>query len=165
MDLQEFFRQRCSEMLVLEREFWLLNNLMAQEIAHADTKNVLRQRGELMRRQISNLEQVVDRLGGITGPEEHPVAQALLRVHRQFMEQHPPQALVDMFNGLEAEKMEQFTVAAYDGLVTLARQLGQHDIIHLLEQNRLSEEQMRNRAEHDLPTLVSALSAQLRRAA
>ncbi|HEX2950199.1 MAG TPA: hypothetical protein VHV83_11655 [Armatimonadota bacterium] len=41
--------------------------------------------------------------------------------------------------------------------MALARQMGQNDIVQLLEQNIHGEEQMRSRLESDLPSLLSEM--------
>ena len=165
MELRDYFRIRCSELLIMERDVWLLLNLMAQESAAPALKEMLAQRGDPARQRISNLEQIADRLDGVTGPQEQPLSQAMIRAHRQLLELRPPRQIVDIQNALLTDEIEAFFVAAYTGLLALARQLGEQEIAPLLEQNLLSEEHLRAKADSELPVLLSDLSAQLRRAA
>lgn len=165
MDMREYFRLRCSEMLVMERDIWQMNNLMARESKNPRLAEALTRHSEPTRQQISNLEQVVDQLGGMTGPEESPVTHGLMRAHRLFMDLNPSQELIDIHNALEGDKVEHMEIAAYTGLIALARQLNETEIVQLLQQNLHGEEQMRARVESDLPSLLAEVSEQQRRAA
>ena len=164
-DLREYFRLRVSELLVMERELWLLTNTMAQECHTPALKEMLMRHSDPTRQRISNLEQVADRLGGVVGPLEHPITQAMIRAHRQFIEMHPSPQLIDIQNALTSEEAAHWEEAIYHGVLMLARLLGEHEIVPLLEQNRLNEEHLRAKDDGMLPTLISDLTAQLRRAA
>lgn len=165
MDLRDFMLLRCSEMLVMERDIWQMNNMMARECHNPRLKDALERHSEPTRQQISNLEQVVDRLGGMTGPDESPVTQGMMRAHRLFIDMKPPQNLIDINDALEGDKVEHMEIAGYTGLIALARQLGENDIAQLLQQNLQGEEQMRSRVESDLPSLLSELGGSGRMAA
>jgi len=165
MDLRDYFRLRVSELLVMEREIWLLTNAMAQECQAPALREMLTRHSDPTRQRISNLEQVADRLGGVIGPQEHPITQAMIRTHRQFMETNPPAPLIDIQHALTSEEVAHWEEAIYNGLLMLARLLGEYEIVPLLEQNLLNEEHLRAKDEGMLPTLISDLSAQLRRAA
>ena len=165
MDLRDYFHRHSSEMLVMEREVWQFNSLMAQECWHAELKRYFERYNEPKRQQISHLEQIVDELGGVIGALEHPVMQSIRRLHRQFMELNPPQALIEINNALEAEKVVCYGIAAYADLILLARQLGEEGFTRMLEQNRHTEEEMRAVLEQLLPTLVADFGEQLRHAA
>jgi len=165
MDLRDYFHRRCSELLVMEREVWQLHSVMAQESRRADLKGFFERHNGPKRQQISNLEQVVDELGGIIGALEHPVTQAFRRMHRQFMEINPPPALIDIHHALGANKLAHLEMAAYTEVIALARQLGEEQFTRMLEGNLRTEEEMRASLEGMLPEIISTGSDQLRRAA
>lgn len=165
MDLRDFFRLRCSQMLISERDIWQMNNLLSRQSHSPRLKEMLAAHSEPTRQQISNLEQVVDRLGGVIGPEESPLTQGLLRAHRQFMEMNPPQELIDLYNGLESEKTEYFEMASYRQLIAMARHLGEDEVATMLEQNLHGEERMAEMLNGELPTLMLAFNREGRKAA
>jgi len=165
MDMRDYFHRRCSEMLVMEREVWQLNSLIAQECSSQELKRYFERRNKPKRQQISNLEQIVDELGGVIGALEHPVTQAMRRQHRQFLEMNPPLALLEINDALETEKMINLEVSGYAGLALLAHELGEEGFVRLLEQNRRMEEEMHSSLEQLLPQAVADFSNQLRHAA
>jgi ferritin-like metal-binding protein YciE len=152
-------------MLVMEREVWQLNSLMAQECSNPELKRYFERHNEPKRQQISNLEQIVDELGGVIGSLEHPVTQAMRRLHRQFLELNPPQALIEINNALEAEKIIALEMTGYAGLARLAHELKEEGFARLLEQNRHLEEEMSASLAELLPQVVKDFSDQLRHAA
>jgi len=165
MDLRDYFHRRCSETLVMEREIWQLTSLMAQESRYPELKRYFERHNEPKRQQISNLEQIVDELGGIIGSLEFQLTQAMRRLHRQFIELNPPQALIELNNALDAEKMTWLGVSTYAGLVSLARELGEDGFARLLEGNLRLEEEMRDALEELRPRLLADFGEQLRHAA
>jgi len=165
MDLRDYFHRRCSELLVMEREVWQLQRVMAQESGRADLKTLFEEQNAPKRQQISRLEQVVDELGGITGALEHPMAQAARRMYRQFMESNPPRALIDIQQALETDKLVDLTMASYRGLIALARRLGEETLVHLLRDNLETEKALRTRLDDLLPGVLNEDNEQLRPAA
>lgn len=165
MDLREYFQRRCSEMLVMEREVWRLTNLMAQECRDASLKTLFENRNLPARHRISNLEQIVDRLGGIVGPEDDPLTLAILRRHRLWVEEHPPQALLDVHDMLEGDMLAHLAIAGYRALLAVARQLDEAAIAELLEENLRNEDELHAALTRRTPELLRELDQQLRRAA
>jgi len=165
MDLRDYFLLRCSDTLVMERDIWQMNNLMTREVEDLRLKEILQRNSIPTRQQISNLEQVVDGLGGFAGPEENPVTQGMIRAHRLFIELIPPQYLIDIHDALEATKIENMEIAAYNGLINLARLLGEDVFVPMLQQNLAWEERMRKREESELPSLLEDLTGKHRRKA
>lgn len=165
IDLRDYFQLRCSEMLVMERDIWQMNNLMSRECQNRRIKESFERHNEPTRQQISNLEQIVDRLGGMTGPDENPVTQGMMRAHRLFMEMNPPQELIDVNDALEGEKTEHLEMASYTGLITLAQQLDEDEIVQMLQQNFQSEKKMCGLLEDETPVLFSQQNEEKRKAA
>lgn len=165
MDLRDYFQRQCSEMLTMERETWQLYSIMAQESDQAAVKQYFERNSEPKRRQISYLEQIVDELGGFVGALEYPVTQSFRRLHRQFLEMNPSRALIDINAVLEADKLLSLGTATYADLLMLARQLDEEQMARVLEDNLHAEEAMRKSLDDMLPTLLSELGGQSRKAA
>lgn len=149
----------------MEREIWQIFSLMAQECRHSGLKGYFEQHNEPKRQQISNLEQIVDELGGIIGPLEHPTIQSLRRMYRQFLELNPPQALIEVEDALDADKLNALAASACAGLLLLARHLGEEGFARLLEQNLRAGEEMRASLQQLLPRLLADFGEQIRFAA
>lgn len=165
MDLADYFQFRASEMLVMARDIWQLNTLMGQECRHANLKNIFQQQNDPARHQISNLEQVVDQFGGIVGPDENPITLGILQAHRRFLEMTPPSGLIDLHNALEGDRVTHLMMAAYTGLISVAGQLGQNDIVRLLQENLQDEQRLCSALEGIVPELLKNIGGQQRQAA
>lgn len=165
MDLRDYFHRRCSDLLVMERDIWQLTSLMAQETGPGELKRYFERHNDPKRQQISNLEQIVDALGGILGPLEYPVTAAVRRMHRTFLETTPPPPLVELHNALEAAKLAHLALPAYTGLIGMARQLKEEAIVRLLEANQQIAADMRDSLDRLLPALMDSVGEQLRPAA
>ncbi|MHB9133004.1 MAG: DUF892 family protein [Armatimonadota bacterium] len=159
MDLRDFFRLRCSAMLVTERDIWQMNNVLVRECRHPQVKEILERENEPARVQISHLEQVVDQLGGIIGPEGSPEMQGLLHAHRLFMEMNPPQQLLSLNAAIESIKMKHLEIAGYLPLIEIARQLNEQALATLLQENLESDQRMLTELEQLLPQLLTELSS------
>lgn len=174
MDTRQYLAFRCSEMLQLERGILQMNNKMAQEVQTPQLKEQFQRHNGTTEQQIRNLEQVVNRLGGATTPQQQgwlgsvtealgmgeeranpPITQALQREHEQFIGMKPPQNLIDLNDALEGDKVEHMEMASYNGLILLANQLGETDVAQMLQQNLQSEQQMCSNLESDFAMLMS----------
>lgn len=165
MDLRDYIHRRCSDLLVMERDIWQLSSLMAQESGHPELKRFFERHNAPRRQQISNLEQIVDALGGILGPLEYPVTQSVRRLQRAFLETAPPPALIDLHNALESAKLLHLELATYTGLIGMAKELAEDDMARLLEANRRTAEEMRIALDALLPDIIRDSGEQLRFAA
>jgi ferritin-like metal-binding protein YciE len=165
MSLRELLAYQCSRMLALERDLWQLNRVMMTESRSTRLKQLLSDHDEPSRQRISHLEQVVDRLGGMMGPETNAVSQGMFHEYRELLAITPPREAVDIADALEAEKHAHIEIAGYNGLLGLARLVGDEGIIQLLLQNLSGAEHLRTLFERELPTILSELTTQMRKAA
>lgn len=182
MNVHDLLRLKCTQMLAAEQDILRMNNMMAQEVQNPRLKDMLVQHAAPTQQQIDNLQMVLNRLGGPMEPQgmvekveermgmggtmQHtPVTQGMMRAHEEFKAMNPAQQLVDINDALEGDKVEHFEIASYTGLIALARQLGQDEVVQMLQQNLGGEEQMRTRIESDLPSLLAELAGPGRMAA
>lgn len=95
---------------------------------------------EETKQHVSNLERVFEQLGEKAEGERCPGIEGLKEEHDLFMkEESPTGAVKDMFLTGAAARVEHYEIAAYDGLLTLARGLGESECTSLLEENLRSE--------------------------
>ena len=81
-----------------------------------------------------------EQLGEKAEGERCPGIEGLKEEHDLFMkEESPTGAVKDMFLTGAAARVEHYEIAAYDGLLTLARGLGETECTSLLEENLRSE--------------------------
>lgn len=181
MDMRQYLAFRCSEMLKMERDILQMNNIMAGEVQQGELKQQFQRHSGTTEQQIRNLEQAVDRLGGapqsssvigqvtealgVTSDQGTPVTKGMMQEHKMFMGLNPPQSLIDLNDALEGDKVEHLEMASYHGMIALAQQMGEQDIVALLRQNLQGEEQMCSTIEKDVPALLSQFGGQGRAAA
>jgi Domain of unknown function (DUF892) len=91
---------------------------------------------------------------GPTLPERAGVV-ACCGNREEFLKEHPPEAVLTMFDLGAASKTEHYEIASYRGLIEKARLMGQQHVVQLLEQNLRQEEEMAEK--------VSQLSRELGR--
>jgi ferritin-like metal-binding protein YciE len=88
------------------------------------------------RQQIRNLEQVFSGLGKPARGEACPGIDGIKAEHDKFMQDEQPSTDVrDMFLTGAAARTEHYEIAAYTGLIAMARTLGETDAAKLLTEN------------------------------
>ena len=115
----------------LERE--VLPKLMEQ-VESAELRKGLEKHLRQTRTHVENVEQVFERLGEPPQIEECIGFEGLKREQEQLAGEASPE-LIDLVNAGAIARTEHYEIAAYDGLITMARALGERDVIDLLEKN------------------------------
>ena len=134
--------------------------------------------------QVQNLEQLLVRLGGERKPRRRAAASRseqevvvvgrrwigtvgteAVEAHRTFIS-NVPAYLVDINAAMVEEEIAHFNIGDYTGLIVLAKQLGEHGIATLLQQNIDSETQIRAQLESGtLARIIAEQSRQEQKAA
>ncbi len=97
---------------------------------------------EETKEQVKNLEQVFEELGEKATAEPCPGIEGLKKEHDEFMsEESPSTEITDMFLTGSAARVEHYEIAAYTGLITLARGLGETESARLLSKNLRQEKE------------------------
>ena len=73
---------------------------------------------------------------------------------QQLMQQTQDENLRDVAINAAVLQVEHFEMGSYRGLVTAAQQMGQDQIVNLLQQNLQQEEQTAQTAEQSAPDLL-----------
>jgi ferritin-like metal-binding protein YciE len=91
---------------------------------------------------VKNLEQAFQALGEPAKAEQCPGIDGIKKEHDDFVQQHDPSPeVLDAFLTGAAARTEHYEIAAYEGLITMAKGLGEEDVVSLLEQNLEQEQQ------------------------
>jgi ferritin-like metal-binding protein YciE len=86
--------------------------------------------------QVKVLEQVFEQIGETAKGEPCPGIEGLKTEHDEFMsKESPTPEICDLFLTGAAARVEHYEIAAYTGLITLARGLGEAECVTLLEEN------------------------------
>lgn len=98
--------------------------------------------------QIANLEEVFSLLGEKPAGEHCPGIDGIKQEHDAFMEEASPRGRAkDVFLTGAAARAESYEIAAYSGLVTLAKALGRDEAATLLGANLAQEREALQRME------------------
>ena len=120
-----------------------ITKALPKMIGEADDRELvsgLKKHLEETKQQVKNLEQVFVELGEKAKAERCPGIEGLKKEHDDFMtEESPSSEIKDMFLTGAAARVEHYEIAAYTGLITLARGLGETESARLLGENLRQE--------------------------
>jgi ferritin-like metal-binding protein YciE len=90
---------------------------------------------------VKNIEKVFKQLGEPAQAEPCPGFDGIKKEHDEFVKEQPSQDVLDVFLTGAAARTEHYEIAAYTGLITMARALGERESVQLLEANLKQEKE------------------------
>jgi ferritin-like metal-binding protein YciE len=140
---RELFLHELGDMLFAEKAIEKTLPKLSEEASDDGLRESLARHLDETRQHIANLETVFEALGEEAVAERCPGIEGIKAEHDLFLkEQKPSEEIRDMFLTGAAARTEHYEIAAYSGLVQMARALGEDDCALLLEENLHQEEQM-----------------------
>ena len=136
----EFFVHDLKDMLDAENQLVEALGKQAEECSRPELKKAFQSHQAQTEKQVQRLEQAFQSIGEQAEDEECAGIRGLIEEHEKFKGEDPSPDLLDIFNVSAAEKVERYEIAAYEGLVRLARMMKHTKAAQLLSQN-LKEEQ------------------------
>lgn len=113
---------------------------MAKEASDTELREGFEQHLEETRQQVRNLREAFSSLGETAEGERCPGIEGIKAEHDQFVSEHRTSPEVcDMFLTGAGGRTEHYEIAAYSGAITMARALGEREVVKLLKEN-LSQE-------------------------
>ena len=153
-DPRELFLHGLKDMYYAEQLIVKKLPGMIDEATDEELQEGLRRHLEQTREQVSNLEQVFEELGEQAQGETCPGMDGLVKEHDEFVKKEdPPAAVLDTFLTGAAARVEHYEIAAYNGLVSSAKAMGEDAAAKLLEKNLAQE--------HEALALVEAVGSRL----
>jgi ferritin-like metal-binding protein YciE len=136
---RELFVHELGDILYVEQKLTgeVLPKLIA-EVHDGEFRKGLERHLEQTRGHVTNLEQVFDALGENPKAEECIGFEGLKKEHDELAREVSGE-LVDLVDAGAAARTEHYEIAAYSGLIEMARALGESEAVSLLEEN-LKEE-------------------------
>ena len=151
---QELFVHNLSEIYDAEHQFVEGQQEMAQQASDQDLKSAIEEHIGQTQQHARNLEGVFEQLGQQPQRATNEVAQGLVSSAQQLMQETQDENLRDCAINAAVIKVEHFEMGSYRGLVNAAQQMGQDEIVNLLQQNMREEEQTAQTAEQSAPQLL-----------
>ena len=153
-NMQELSVHELRELYDAEYRFLEGQQEMVQNASDQDLQNSIQQHIEQTRQHIQNLEQVFNQLGQQPQRETNEVAQGLVSEAQEGIQEAQNDAIRDVAIDAAVIKVEHFEIGSYRGLITGAQQMGQTEVVNLLNQNLQQEEETAQIAEQSAPELI-----------
>jgi len=139
---RELFIHELTDMLDAEHKLVEALGTQAEESSRPELQKAFASHQQQTRKQVERLQQCFDLLDEEAEETECKGIAGIIAEHDSFKEEDDPaEDLLDIFNTGAATKVESYEIAAYEGLINLAQQLGETKIERLLNQNLKEEQQ------------------------
>jgi ferritin-like metal-binding protein YciE len=139
---RELFLHELKDMYFAENAITKALPTMIEEASDGELAKGLKHHLRETREQVKNLEQAFSSLGEKAEGERCPGIEGIKAEHDEFMEKEKPtQEIRDMFLTGAAARTEHYEIAAYNGLIAMARGLGEKECVELLDANLRQEKE------------------------
>jgi ferritin-like metal-binding protein YciE len=158
---RELFLHELGDILYVEQKLTdeVLPKLI-QEVQDPEFRKGLERHLEQTRGHVTNLEQIFDSMGEQSETEKCLGFEGLKAEHDE-MTSEISESLIDIVDTSAAARTEHYEIAAYNGLIEMARALGESEAVGLLEENLKEERE----ALHEVESVAKKLRDELKTAA
>jgi len=138
---RDLFLHELGDILYVERKLAeevlpkLINEVQSPQFRKGLEKHLDQTRGH-----IANVEQVFDELGERAHEEECVGFEGLKKEHDKLVEEASSD-LIDLVDAGAAARTEHYEIAAYSGMIEMARALGEPNAVTLLDENLKEEKE------------------------
>jgi ferritin-like metal-binding protein YciE len=156
---RDLFLHELGDILYVEKK--LVDEVLPKligEVQDSKFRKGLEKHREETRTHITNVEQVFDELGESPKTEECIGFEGLKKEQEKLADE-ASEDLMDLVNTGAAARTEHYEIAAYTGLIEMARALGQQNAVALLDENLKSEKETLRQVESIEKTLRDELKA------
>ncbi len=138
---RELFMHELRDIYYVEQQLVKLLPKLAREATDAELKRGFQQHLRQTERHVKNLEASFKALDVRPTGEQCPGFDGLKEEHDEFMKEKPSKTVRDLFLTGAASRTEHYEIAAYTGLVAMARALGEKKVATLLDKNLADEKE------------------------
>lgn len=147
-DPRELFLHELQDLYYAESALATALPVMASEASDRELARGLKKHSTETKRHASNLERVFQQLGEPARGERCPGIDGITAEHDEFMRQEEPtKEVCDLFLTGAAARAEHYEIAAYSGVLSMARGLGERECVRLLDENLREEKEALKLAE------------------
>jgi ferritin-like metal-binding protein YciE len=156
---RDLFVHELGDILYVEQKLTqeVLPGLIA-EVRRDDLRKGLERHLEQTRGHVTNLEQAFDAVGEQPKAEKCIGFEGLKNEHDELASEVSGD-LVDLVDAGAAARTEHYEIAAYSGLIEMARALGESEVVSLLEENLKEEREALREVESVTKTLRDDVKA------
>ena len=138
---RELFLHELKDIYYVEKTLTTTLPRLAAETKDTELAAGLKAHQRQTEGHVKNLEKVFQKLGEPARAEPCPGFDGIKREHDRFLEERPTQDVLDVFLTGAASRTEHYEIAAYTGLVTMAKALGEPEVAELLDRNLKQEKE------------------------
>jgi ferritin-like metal-binding protein YciE len=156
---RELFLHELGDILYVEKK--LTNEVLPKlidEVQNAEFRKGLERHLDQTKGHVTNLEQVFDTLGEEPKTEECIGFEGLRKEHDKMVDE-ASESLIDLVDAGAAARTEHYEIAAYTGLIEMARALGEQEAVSLLDENLKEEKEALREVESVEKTLRDEVKA------
>jgi ferritin-like metal-binding protein YciE len=140
-DPRELFLHELGDVLYVERTLVKSLPKLQEEASDEELALGFEEHLDETRQHVKNVERAFERLGEKPTAEKCPGIDGIKQEHDDFVaKESPSQDVLDSFLTGAGARTEHYEIAAYEGLVTMAKAMGETEVVELLTQN-LEQEQ------------------------
>ena len=136
---KELFLHELGDVLTAERTIAKMIPALRREVSNEKLSTRFNEHLEETRQHVKNVEQVFKALGARAKAERCPAIEGIQAELGESPRPSSPE-LKDLAVLAVASRVEHYEISAYEGLITMARAMGDKEVVQLLERN-LKEEQ------------------------
>jgi ferritin-like metal-binding protein YciE len=150
---RDLFLHELGDILYVEQKLTreVLPKLI-DEVESPEFRKGLERHLEQTKGHVTNLEQVFDLLGEQPETEKCIGFEGLKKEHDELTSE-TDESLIDLVDAGAAARTEHYEIAAYTGLIEMARALGETDAVSLLDENLKEEKEALREVESVTKTL------------
>jgi Mn-containing catalase len=154
---RQLFLSELADVYYAEKALEKVLPQLAKEATDKQLTSAFEQHLDETKKHSANLEQVFEALGRPPTAEQCPGIDGIKAEHDKFMAEEDPSPVIrDLFLAGAAARAEHYEIAAYTGLITMARALRETKVTRLLEANLRQEKAALRKAETATRRLTTA---------
>jgi ferritin-like metal-binding protein YciE len=137
---RELFLHELGDVLYAERTLVKILPKLQEEASDEELALGFKEHLDETRQHVKNVEQAFEKLGEKPTAEKCPGIEGIKQEHEDFVaKESPSQDVLDSFLTGAGARTEHYEIAAYTGLITMAKALRETDAANLLSENLTQE--------------------------
>lgn len=146
-NMNELFEHELMDIYGAEQQVLKMLQQMTDEAQTPQLKEAVTNHVDETRNQIGRIERVFQSMNIDKRDVSCPTVEGLSQEKRNLKQQNPSKELLDVVNIGSTIKTEHYEIAAYENLLTMAKQLGMEDVVAPLKENLEEERAMLERVQ------------------
>jgi ferritin-like metal-binding protein YciE len=145
---KQLFEHELQDMYYAEKTLTKVLPKLASEASDGELSRAFTSHLKQTEKHVTNLEKVFSKIGKSPMATPCPGIEGIKKEHDEFVEgSRPTSQMLDAFLTGAAARAEHYEIAAYTGLVSQARALGERDAVELLQENLRQEKEALKKVE------------------